>query len=172
MTTTTAVPVLNGAGGTTQIAAEQGTQGSATVYTFHSVPEVSGLPVNAGNPMPVLVPGSVVVTATASLPVVSAGSTGTAYNSATAASIPISGYSLLLTIPVTAARNYVEVQNQSTDLVQVVRDDGAGNNQVSIMLASASVSGGQGGGWSSSTFKGRIRVYATNATDQVAAYQD
>jgi hypothetical protein len=106
------------------------------------------------------------------LSISSAGSTGTAYNSTTAATVPLSGYTLISTVPVTSTRNVIEAQNQSTDLVQLVLDDGAGNNQVSIMLAAALSSGGQGGGWSSVTFKGRMRIYAPNSADQVAAYQN
>lgn len=76
----------------------------------------------------------------------------------------------LVTIPATAGRAYVEVQNQSANQLQLVRDDGQGNNVTSILLAGTGA-GQQGGGWSSSTFKGRVRVYGT-AGSQVSAYQD
>jgi hypothetical protein len=98
------------------------------------------------------------------------GSTGTDY-SANAATIPISGFVLLATIPVNATRAFAEVQNQSAGTLQVVRDDGSGNNQTTILLASGGTAGSQGGGWSSTTFKGRIRVYGATGA-QCAADQD
>jgi hypothetical protein len=101
--------------------------------------------------------------------VVQGGSTGTDA-SANAASIPISGYSLLTTIAANPTRAYVEVQNQSAGQIQLVRDDGAGANQSSVILASGGVNA-QGGGWSSATFKGRVRVYGASGS-QVSAFQD
>jgi hypothetical protein len=91
--------------------------------------------------------------------------------SANAPSVPLSGYVLVATVPA-AARSGVEVDNQSTWLIQVVRDDGFGNQPSSIMLAGAVVAGGQGGSWASTTFRGRVRVYAPSSTAQVAAYQE
>jgi len=99
-----------------------------------------------------------------------AGSTGTDY-SINASTIPASGLSILQTIAANASRLYVEVQNQSANTVQVVRDDGAGNNQTTILLASGGSAGAQGGGWSSNTFKGRVRIYGVTGS-QIAAYQD
>lgn len=95
--------------------------------------------------------------------------------SVNAATVPMAGYSLMATIGVNQRRNAVEVQNQSTDLLQMVRDDGAGAQQTTIMLVGAAVAGGQGGSWASNTFKGRIRVYAPTgnvAADQIGAYED
>ena len=117
--------------------------------------------------------GSVTLTGTlpayAAPPAVTfAGGNGTDY-SANAATVP--GGSALVTIPVTSGRNYVEVQNQSAVTLQLVRDDGAGGNVTSIFLASGGGAGSQGAGWSSSTFKGRVRVFGT-AGSQVAAYQE
>lgn len=99
--------------------------------------------------------------------VLQAGSTGTDYS---ANAMAVSG-TPLLTIPATPTRAFVEVQNQSAAALQLVRDDGAGNNQTSILLAPGAAAGQQGGGWSSSTFKGRLRVYGAGGS-QVAAYQD
>lgn len=101
------------------------------------------------------------------------GSTGTDW-SANPSAIPIDGYELLTTIPANANRNYVEVQNQSEHVVQIVRDDGTGGNQTTILLAPGSTSdaGQQGAGWSSGTFQGRIKIYSSSASDQVAAYED
>lgn len=99
--------------------------------------------------------------------VIQAGSTGTDF-SANAAGV--SG-SPLVTIGAASGRAFIEVQNQSINQLQLVRDDGAGNNQTSIILAPAASPGAQGGGWSSATFKGRVRVYGP-AGSQVGAYQD
>jgi hypothetical protein len=104
------------------------------------------------------------------LPISFGGTTGTDY-SANAATIPISTFVLLATIPATSGRNYVEVQNQSAGTLQMVRDDGAGANQSTVLLAPGAGAGQQGGGWSSSTFKGRIRVYGASGA-QVSAFQD
>lgn len=100
--------------------------------------------------------------------VLQAGSTGTDY-SASAATVPTG--TPLVTIPATAGRAFVEVQNQSVGNLQLVRDDGTGANQTTIIMAPAATAGGQGGGWSSATFKGRIRVFGA-AGAQVAAYQE
>ncbi|MCJ2019463.1 hypothetical protein MKK84_18810 [Methylobacterium sp. E-065] len=100
------------------------------------------------------------------LPMLTAGSTGADFSANSAA---VSG-TLLQSIPTTANRAYVEVQNQSANQLQLVRDDGAGNNVTTILLAGTGA-GQQGGGWSSSTFKGRVRVYGPTGS-QIAAYQD
>lgn len=92
--------------------------------------------------------------------------------SVNAPAVPIGGLTLLLTIPVTERRALVEVQNQSAATIQVVRDDGAGTTgTVSSILLSGAGAGSQGGGWSSATFKGRVRVYGA-AGAQIAAYQE
>lgn len=91
--------------------------------------------------------------------------------SANAATIPESTFVLLATIPVACGRNAVEVQNQSAGMIQVVRDDGAGNNQSTILLSPGSAANSQGGGWSSVTFKGRVRVYGVTGA-QISAFQE
>ncbi len=90
--------------------------------------------------------------------------------SANPAAVPLSGYVLIATIPA-FARHEVEVQNQSTDLIQLILDDGNGNNQTSFVLTAASAAGNQGGSWSDTVFLGRVLIYAPNASDQVAADQ-
>jgi hypothetical protein len=102
------------------------------------------------------------------LKVIQAGTTGTDY-SANPATVPTG--TPLVTIPVTPGRAFVEVQNQSAVNLQLVRDDGTGANQTTIIMAPATAAGGQGGGWSSATFKGRVRVFGA-AGSQVSAYQD
>ena len=102
------------------------------------------------------------------------GSPGTDH-STNGAAVPMAGYSLLKAIPANARRNLIGVQNQSTDAVQVVRADLTGANLTSLILAAAATAGGEGGSWSSETFKGAISIYVPTAnvgTDQVAAYED
>lgn len=109
------------------------------------------------------------VRGTNGLPVAYAGGTGTDY-SVNAALVPIAGLVLLTTVPVLATRTHVEVQNQSGASIQLVRDDGAGANQTSIMLGTGGP-GAQGGMWGSYTFKGRVRVYGLLGS-QVSACQE
>ena len=92
--------------------------------------------------------------------------------SANGQTVPISGYALLATIPTKRNRNFIEVQNQSIYTVQIVRDDGTGAQQTSVILGPAGSSPGQGGNWTSDTFKGRLRVFAANASAAVAIYED
>ena len=93
-------------------------------------------------------------------------------SSANAAAVPISGFVLLATVPMSQFRNAVEVQNQSASTIQVVRDDGAGTaGTISSILLAGSGANAQGGGWSSTTFKGRIRVYGASGA-QVSAFQE
>ena len=102
--------------------------------------------------------------------VVQGGGSGTDYSANSGAPAATAG-NLLLTIPATANRAFVEVQNQSSGTISLIRDDGAGNNQTLILLAPGAGAGSQGGGWSSGTFKGRVRIYGP-AGAQVAAYQE
>lgn len=87
-----------------------------------------------------------------------AGSIGTDH-SANAASVP--GSFLLATIAVNASRNGLRVQNQSTQLIQLVMDDGSGGQVSNEFLPPGSVLNGQpvGSVWSSSAFKGRLRIF-------------
>lgn len=79
---------------------------------------------------------------------------------------------LLGTIPVNAGRAGVSVQNQSSDTIQAMLDDGTGANISIILLAPGSGSNTQGGYWESLTFKGRVRVYGPASSDQVFIHQD
>lgn len=142
----------------------------------------TGVPVDETNPLPVTTAGTAPGTSGATAqsvqgvvggvpqPTVASGSTGTDF-SANAATIPMAGLVLLATVPATPTRAAVEIQNQSAGTLQVVRDDGAGGNQTSILIASGGSAGSQGGGWSSNTFKGRIRVYGATGA-QVSANQE
>lgn len=76
------------------------------------------------------------------------------------------------TAPVNYARNSIEVQNQSAEQIQVVLDDGAGGNLSVMLLESAGSGNVAGGDWRSTTFKGRVRVFAATANDQVFIHED
>lgn len=95
-----------------------------------------------------------------------------------AASGPYASYVLIKTIPASAARNNVDIQNTSGAQIAVIRDDGtagsgvAPNNASVFALAGGSAAGAQGGAWSSQTFKGRLQIYAPSGAAQVAAMVD
>ncbi len=93
--------------------------------------------------------------------------------SVNAAAVPMSGFVLLATIPASATRAAVEVQNQSAGAIQVIRDDGSATAGTvsSILLAGGTAAGTQGGGWSSTTFKGRVLIYGASGS-QVSAFQE
>lgn len=98
------------------------------------------------------------------------GSMGTDH-SANPSAVPGAGLVSLVVINANTRRNHVAVQNQSAGAVQLVRDDGTGANQTSILLASGGAAGTPGGSFDSDTFKGRLTVYGA-AGAQVAAYED
>ena len=90
----------------------------------------------------------------------------------------VQAMALLQTIPANPGRLCVEVQNQSTSVLTVVRDDGTSNtglgNNATVWLLNSydgATTGMGGGSWSSRTFKGRVRIYGAAGT-QFAAYQD
>ena len=94
--------------------------------------------------------------------------------SANAAPVPITGYTLLQTLPAAPGRANLECQNQSTSIAQLVLDDGAGGagGVSSVMIAAAAAAGGQGGSWNDPSFKGRLRAYGPSATQRVMCRQD
>jgi hypothetical protein len=96
------------------------------------------------------------------------GSTGQDFS----ANAPANSANLLATVPVNALRNSIEVQNQSAEQIQVVLDDGAGNNVSRLLLAPGTGANTQGGDWQSFTFKGRVRIFGATAADQVFVHQD
>ena len=129
--------------------------------------------------------GTVVVTT--GLGAIQPGSTGTDYSAnppaipnvgaAFGATGPYANYVLVKTIPA-GTRNAIDVENASGSPVVVVRDDGtaasgsAPANASVFPLAGGSSVGQQGGSWSSSTFKGRVQVYAPASTAQVTVMVD
>lgn len=113
-------------------------------------------------------PPGIVATTTISgnVNVVSAGGN----NTDASANAPALLGTTLLTIAANAARKYVEIQNQSDVDIQVALDSGSGTPTI-IVLGNGGAAGLQGGGWSSTTFKGRVRVLSAAAGKQIAAYE-
>lgn len=99
-----------------------------------------------------------------------AGNTPATY-SANPPAIPIATYVLLATVPANPQRAGVEVQNQSAATIQLVRDDGSPNAQVSILLASGGAAGVAGSSWFSDVFQGRVLIYGPSGS-QIAAWED
>lgn len=95
-----------------------------------------------------------------------------------AASGPYASYYLIATVQANTARNCISVENTSNDQIAIIRDDGVAangataNNASVWSLAGATTIGGQGGSWSSNTFRGRIQVYSANSTAQVCVMGD
>jgi hypothetical protein len=87
-------------------------------------------------------------------------------------------YVLVQTISARSGRFNIEVQNQSSAQALALRDDGtaasgaAPANATLIVLGAGSGPGAQGGGWSSSTFRGRLQIYAPSSTAQIGASED
>lgn len=80
--------------------------------------------------------------------------------SGSAANVPIGSFTLLATVPVWPGRRCIEIQNQSGLMLQLVRDDGAGNAVTSWLIDPAAAGAGKpGAAWASTTFRGRLRVY-------------
>lgn len=78
---------------------------------------------------------------------------------------------LIKTVAVNGSRAFIEVQNQDAALIQVVLDDGTGANQSIILLNTAGANTG-GGDWSSTSFKGRLRIFSSVANPQVMVHWD
>lgn len=81
---------------------------------------------------------------------------------------PAAAANLLTTVALNANRNFLEVQNQSADQLQLFLDDGAGA-QVSVVLLESAGANIGGGSWTSSYFKGRMRIFGPNPAVQLMA---
>jgi hypothetical protein len=95
-----------------------------------------------------------------------------------AASGPYASYVLIATIPASSSRNNVGIENNSGAQIAIIRDDGtaaaavAPANASVFALAGGAGAGSQGGSWSSTTFKGRMQIYAASSGAQIAAMID
>lgn len=130
------------------------TTGTPTVY-LHAI----------NVPMPAIIwntSGTVLGTIT----VRTAGGAGTDYS----ANKPTALVSTLATVPANTTRNEVCVQNQGGNQMQVQLDHGGGSFTYILLQGVAGNSAGDF--WSSTTFKGQLKVLATLAGDQVAVYEN
>ncbi len=85
----------------------------------------------------------------------------------------LSGYHLLKIVSPNPNRNALVIQNQSTSIVQLILQDGAGGNVASWFLGAGTVAqNGTGGTFYSQTFKGQCNVWSANTTDSVLIRED
>jgi hypothetical protein len=100
-----------------------------------------------------------------------------AIGAAFTASGPYSGYVLVATVPADQGRQFLSVSNQSAAQIALVLDDGttgvgsvpATSKATVVALAAAAAAGGAGG-VHQDHFQGRVQVYASVSTAQVAIY--
>lgn len=91
---------------------------------------------------------------------------------------PYANYLLIRTVAASASRNTLDIENNSGAQIAILRDDGsasagsAPNAATVFALAGGAGVGSQGGSWSTTSFKGRVQVFAPTATAQVAIFQD
>ena len=156
--TDTTLLVKDGAGSSQTLAAQQNTGGSLTPYHVEDAAQRAAL--------------------IAAIQAPSAGSTGHDY-SAGAPSLPnlgaafgggvYAGYVAVATRAANPARANIDIENCTGAPIVVVRDDGtaasgaAPANASAFALAGGTAPGAQGGSWSSTTFKGRLQIYAPAA---------
>jgi hypothetical protein len=87
-------------------------------------------------------------------------------------------YNLVATVSANTSRSNIDIENNCGDQILVLRDDGTAANSAAPVNASifsltgGSSPGSQGGSWSSTTFKGRIRVFAANTSAQISVMVD
>lgn len=79
--------------------------------------------------------------------------------------VPLTDFELIATVPADVTRSNIEVYNASDATIQLVRDDGADAEVSNILIDPAN-------GWSSFTFKGRLRVYSLEADDRISIFVD
>lgn len=150
-------------------------QSLAGIVSPGIVPESRpGQPYSPTNPLPVSV--------------TNAGSTGLDF-SVNAPALPLVGngfgsggpyanYVLIRTVPASPTRNNLDIENNSGAQIAILRDDGSavtGSAPAAatiFALAGGAGIGSQGGSWSTSSFKGRVQIFAASATAQVAVFQD
>ncbi len=78
---------------------------------------------------------------------------------------------VVATAPANSKRKNISVQNQSVATIQVELQNADGSVSIAL-LAPGTAANTQGGDWASQTFKGRVRIFATNTTDQVFMHED
>ena len=148
-------------------------QTAAGLVSQGVVPESKpGTPYSSTNPLPVTQTGSTGQDFSANQPTLP--NLGAAFGG----SGPYAGYVQVKAIAANPARALIDVENNSGAQILVLRDDGTVStgalvNASVFPLAGGAGPGSQGGSWSSTSFKGRIQVYAPSGTSpQVAVFQD
>ncbi len=82
---------------------------------------------------------------------------------------PFANYVLVATVAANPSRVSIDIENMTGAQIAVVRDDGtAANNAAPVAasvfaLAGGAAAGQQGGSWSSTTFRGRLQIFAPAA---------
>ena len=84
---------------------------------------------------------------------------------------PYASYYLIATIPASQETDCVSVFNTSAAQVAIVRDNGSAATGSALNNASVFVLAA-GANYTSTTFKGRIQVYAPASTAQVAVFTE
>jgi hypothetical protein len=130
------------------------------------------LPTSGANPLPVAAGGSTGADYSANKPALP--NVGANFGS----SGPYASYVLIATVAASPMRNNVDIENDSGAQIAIVRDDGtassgsAPNNASVFALSGGTGTGVQGGAWVSTTFKGRLEIYAPSTSAQVAVMVD
>lgn len=79
---------------------------------------------------------------------------------------PYANYALVKTVAANPTRANIDIENTAGEQIVVLRDDGTAANGAAPVNASVfalgggSSAGAQGGGWTSTTFKGRLQLFA------------
>lgn len=95
-----------------------------------------------------------------------------------AGSGPYASYVLITTVAASSSRVSIDVENNSGAQIVIVRDDGTAATSAPPANASVFPIGGgsgvgsQGGSWISTTFKGRVQIYAPSSAAQVSVMVD
>lgn len=88
---------------------------------------------------------------------------------------PIAGSVLSCTVPANPQRYAVTIQNQQNSGEYVCLDNGSNSSPNSLIILSPYTGTATDGNnilWSSTTFKGRVRVYGPSGTSQVSCHED
>ena len=157
------------------IAVDQSGAGAGPYAPVHTIADAAGAPYSNTNPLPISVtiapPTTTQIDRSANkpaLPVIGGNF---------AAAGPWASYVLIATIAANPSRAFVEVLNASGGRAVVILDDGTAGAGIAPANATAfpldsSTLGGQGGSWSSSTFRGRVQIFAPSSGAIVAAYEN
>lgn len=164
------LPIVDGVKATQSVRTELSSDGSVAL---HSVPEINGTAgftnTNPGRVARATSSGQDFSSNTPTLPAIgrSFGATG-----------PFAGWVRVLTVPAQTSRLHIEINNLSGGKVLIIRDDGTAadgaipQNASMIVMAGGSSTATEGATWTSSTFCGRIQVYAPAANAFVSVAVD